>query len=143
VRVPAALALAAATVLTGCGHHAAPTPRQVVYARSAAINSGNDKAAAALFATDSEVVQGTLALVLHSPADALRFNRALPCAGKIVAVTVDGAEVTATFELGERPGHTCDGPGAQATAIVKVEHGKITLWHQVEPGESAGSGPIA
>jgi hypothetical protein len=32
--------------------------------------------------------------------------------------------------LGDRRHSQCDGPGQEATAIFKVVHGKIVLWHQ-------------
>ena len=45
---------------------------------------------------------------------------------------IDGDQVTATFELGQRPGHHCDAPGAVAYAVFQVLDGKIVLWNQIE-----------
>jgi hypothetical protein len=44
---------------------------------------------------------------------------------------VRGATVVATFVLGERPKHRCDGPGLKAAAKFVVRGGKIVLWKQV------------
>ena len=119
--------------LTACGSHKAATPQQVARAWSAALNSDDNKAAAALFAKDAKVIQDDV-VVLHSHDDALEWNRLLPCGGTILAVTLQRTdEVLVTFQLKERPGHACDGPGQEAAAVFQVEHGKIVLWHQVPP----------
>ncbi|HEY3962155.1 MAG TPA: hypothetical protein VGL84_06480 [Gaiellaceae bacterium] len=100
---------------------------------SAALDRNDNRAAAALFADGAQVVQ-TQTLALPGGSDALRWNRELPCGGKVESVTAQGAnEVLVVFDLTERPGHTCDGPGDQAAAVFRVEHGKIVLWHQVPP----------
>jgi hypothetical protein len=137
VRILAALGLLIAVLLAGCGGTGAASPLSVVRAWSTAINRGDDEAAGALFAPGAVVVQAA-ETTLGTHADAVRWNAALPCAGRIVGLSTDGNEVTATFVLGTRPGHVCDGPGQQAAAIFTIDHGKITLWHQVPaPGGAA------
>ena len=42
-----------------------------------------------------------------------------------------GNRVVATFVLGKRPKHRCDGPGQKAAALFVVRRGKIVLWEQV------------
>lgn len=119
--------------LAACGSHKAATPEQVARAWSAALNSDDNKAAAALFAKNARVIQDSVT-VLQSSDDALQWNRLLPCGGTILGVTLQRTdEVLVTFQLIERPGHACDGPGQEAAAIFRVEHGKIVLWHQVPP----------
>ncbi len=126
---------------TGCGGGSPPrSPEEVVRAWSAALNRSDDGAAAALFAPRAQVVQAGIAITLRDREAARRWNGGLPCGGRIVALSVAGEEVTATFELGERPGHRCEGSGREATAVVRVEAGKIVLWHQTD-GESR-SGPV-
>ena len=44
----------------------------------------------------------------------------------------------ATFVLGDRRHSQCDGPGQEATAIFKVAHGKIVLWHQTNARGPSG-----
>ena len=131
----AAVALVVA-LCAGCGGHAR-SPESVVRAWSAALDANDNASAAELFAPNAEVVQGGTVLRLRTHADALTWNRGLPCSGRIVALSTDGPTVTATFLLGNRA-TTCDAPGTRATAVFRVEHGKIVLWHQVP---DAGASP--
>lgn len=124
--VGAALALAAAGTA-----QAAATPAQVVRAWSKALNRNDNVAAAKLFAHNAVVIQPGLDVRLGTTAIARAFNNSLPCAGRIVVITVHGAQATATFVLGERPKHRCDAPGAKAAAVFTVRHGKIVRWQQV------------
>lgn len=130
-----------AFLAAGCGGSGTPTePEDVVRAWSNAINEGDDTRAASLFARNAKVVQPGLELRLRDQQTAKRWNSGLPCAGRIVDTVVEGDEVTATFQLAERPGHRCDAPGVTAYALVQVIDGKIVLWHQVtgpagEPSE--------
>lgn len=117
----------------GCGGSATPNePDEVVRAWSRAINEGNDAKAASLFAEDAKVIQSGLSLELRDARAARRWNSGLPCAGTIVETATDGDQVTATFELGERPGHTCAARGGVAYAVFQVLDGKIVLWHQID-----------
>src|SRR6266576_435180 len=69
-------------------------------------------------------------LRLDTQAEAIAWNAALPCSGRIVSIKTNGDTTSATFILGDRPKRKCDGPGQRATAIVRVRKGKIVLWHQ-------------
>ncbi len=126
VLVGAALALAAAGTA-----QAAAKPAQVARAWSKALNANNNVAAADLFALNARVIQPGLDVRLNSYALAVAFNESLPCAGRIVAVQVNGNRATATFVLGQRPKHRCDAPGAKAAAVFTVRDGKIVRWQQV------------
>lgn len=130
------LALAAAGAA-----QAAATPAQVVRAWSKALNANRNVAAANLFAHNARVIQPGVDVRLNSHALAVAFNASLPCAGRIVAVTVKSNRATATFVLGERPKHRCDAPGAKAAAVFTVRNGKIIRWQQV--AVPAPSGPTA
>jgi hypothetical protein len=103
----------------------------VVRAWSSAVNAGDNQTAADQFATHAEIVQGGVEQRFRTRADAVDWNAGLPCSGRIVQLETRGAEVTATFVLGDRPASRCDGPGAKARAVIRVRHGKIVLWHQV------------
>ena len=103
----------------------------VVRAWSSAVNAGDNETAADQFATNAEIVQGGVEQRFRNRADAVDWNAGLPCSGRIVRLETRGAEVTATFVLGDRPTSRCDGPGAKARAVIRVRHGKIVLWHQV------------
>ena len=131
--VGAALALAAAGTA-----QAAATPAQVARAWSKALNANHNVAAAKLFAHNARVVQPGVDVRLSSRALAVAFNDALPCAGRIVAIQVNGNRATATFVLGRRPKHRCDAPGAKAAAVFTVRNGKIVRWQQVAVPPSKG-----
>jgi limonene-1,2-epoxide hydrolase len=109
----------------------AASPAHVVRAWSKALNANRNVAAARLFAPNARVVQPGVDVRLRTRAFAVAFNAALPCAGRIVRLTVEGHRATATFVLGHRPQHRCDGPGQKAAALFVVRAGKIVLWEQV------------
>jgi limonene-1,2-epoxide hydrolase len=117
--------------LTACGAHKAQAPEQVARAWSAAMNRDDNAAAGALFAKDAQVIQGDVTL-LHTKDEATHWNSLLPCGGEVIGVSLQAKdEVLVVFRLKERQFHVCDGPGDKAAAVFRVEHGKITLWHQV------------
>jgi limonene-1,2-epoxide hydrolase len=125
-----AFALAAvAFAVAGCGS-GTPSAESVVRAWSQALNQGDNETAAKLFAQGAEVIQGDMVLTLRTQHDALAWNAALPCSGRILEIHTKGQTATATFLLGDRPHSRCDGPGHKATAIFRVVKGKIVLWHQ-------------
>jgi limonene-1,2-epoxide hydrolase len=125
-----ALAGAAAALVAGTAS-ATGKPRDVVRAWSAALNANDNERAARLFALNARVVQPGIDVPLTSHKLAVAFNDSLPCAGKIVAITVNGNRATATFVLAERPKHKCDAPGVKAAALFVVRAGKIVRWQQV------------
>jgi limonene-1,2-epoxide hydrolase len=144
------LALAALLVMAVAGSGAATaarasaSPDSVARAWSKSLNANDNAAAAALFAPNARVVQPGIEIILANRTLAIAFNDALPCAGRIVAVTVHGNRAVATFVLGQRPKHHCTTPGVKAAALFVVRDGKITLWKQVAvPNPNAGGGPIA
>jgi hypothetical protein len=129
--------LGAVLALTACGGHNSPSAESVARAWSAALDRSDNEAAASLFADGAQVIQSD-ETVLASHADAVTWNAALPCGGRIEKVIQRAPdEVLVVFLLGERPRHTCDAPGADAAAIFRVEHGKIVLWHQTVPPDES------
>ena len=139
LRLLLAPALLFAAVLAGCGS-TPPSPESVVRAWSQELNAGDNKAAARLFAPGAEVVQAGVTLRLETQAQAVAWNAALPCSGRLVSIKTKGDTTTATFILGDRQQSKCDGPGQRATAIFRVRKGKIVLWHQTS-GTPAPVGP--
>jgi limonene-1,2-epoxide hydrolase len=129
MRPQLAPALLLVAVLAGCGS-TPPSPESVVRAWSQELNTGDNEDAAKLFAPGAEIVQAGTTLRLDTQAEAIAWNAALPCSGRIVSIKTSGDTTRATFILGERPKRKCDGPGQRATAIVRVRKGKIVLWHQ-------------
>ena len=139
--VVAAVVAALATTGAETAAGAPPkTPAQVVRAWSHALNAGDDKSAGALFARNAVTIQGSFVVRLRTAKSAALWNSSLPCAGEIIGIQVKGNVATATFRLGHRKGHMCDGPGELAAARFTVVRGKITRWEQVAPQPV---GPIA
>jgi limonene-1,2-epoxide hydrolase len=119
-----------------------PSPPAIVRAWSAALNANHNAAAAKLFAPNARIVQGQLDVRLPTQKLALAFNASLPCAGRIVHITVSGDAAVATFVLGHRPKHTCTAaPGEIAAALFVVRGGKIVLWEQVAVPKKPGGPP--
>lgn len=127
----AALAVIAAGTGAGWAAQRTPSTAQVVRAWSAALNANRNAAAAKLFAPNAEVIQGALDIRLTSPELALAFNESLPCAGRIIALKVTRLSAYATFALGQRPKHHCNGSGEKAAAFIVVRAGRIVLWQQI------------
>jgi limonene-1,2-epoxide hydrolase len=117
------------SLTTGCGGNSA-SPESVVRAWSQSINSDDNAAAASLFARNARVIQSGRVLILRTRGDAEQWNASLSCSGKILSIKAAGATATAVFLLGDRRASRCDGPGSKATALFRVEGGKIVLWHQ-------------
>jgi limonene-1,2-epoxide hydrolase len=139
VRCAGLFALAAVVaLLAGCGS-GSPSAESVVRAWSEALNHDDNETAGELFARGAEIVQDGHVLTLRTPEQAVAWNAALPCSGRILSIRSHGETATATFLLGDRRHSRCDGPGERATAIFKVVRGKIVLWHQTGP--SGPSGP--
>ena len=124
-----ALGLVIAAGLAGCSSKP-PSAGSVVRAWSQALNSGDNEAAANLFAPGAKIVQAGLVLRLVTHQQAVAWNMALPCSGRIMRIVEHGDTARATFVLGDRQQTKCDGPGETTTAIVQVKRGKIVLWHQ-------------
>jgi limonene-1,2-epoxide hydrolase len=129
LRLQLVLALLFGLALSGCGS-TSPSPESVVRAWSQELNQGDNQAAAKLFAPGAEVVQAGTARRLDTHAQAVAWNAALPCSGRLVSIKTRGDTTRATFVLGDRPERKCDGPGRRATAIFRIRKGKIVLWHQ-------------
>jgi hypothetical protein len=108
------------------------TAVSVVKAWSAALNAGDNEAAAALFAPNARVIQAAGAIPLIDQDAARRFNEALPCSGRVLDLTLEGDVVTAVFELGNRDTSLCDAPpGTIAAAEFVIRSGKIAAWQVV------------
>jgi limonene-1,2-epoxide hydrolase len=112
-----------------------------VRAWSRALNAGDNAAAAELFAPGARIEQAGVRLTVRTRADAVAWNRSLPCSGRIVALEVDGDSATATFVLGDRATSRCDGPGARVAALFRVRDGKIVLFRQL-PNDAVPSDQV-
>ncbi len=142
MRLLASLSLLVALAGAGCGGDASSS-ESVVRAWSSAVNAGDNDSAARLFAPGARVVQFGRVTFLHTHADAVAWNAALPCSAQILSLSEAGETVTATFRLAHRQTSRCDGPGARARAVFRVREGKIVLWHQLATEPSAPPDPAA
>ena len=131
LRLTALVGLTLVLICAACGGGGS-SPSAVVRAWSKALDADDNERAASLFARGAAVVQGGRLVYLHTHRDAFVWNARLPCAGRIVALRTSGSAVTATFRLHDRKRGRCgDPPGAEAIALLVVEHGKIVLWDQI------------
>jgi hypothetical protein len=129
---------AAATATDPASEAAARELEAVVRAWSAALNAGDNEAAADLFARDALIVQAGVAVQLPDHAAAVKWNASLPCSGTIVDIDTDVGRgiVIAAFALGDRSTGPCNAaPGTLAAAAFLIENGKIAVWQQVAPPE--------
>jgi hypothetical protein len=129
--------LALGVVPGGCGGGGTASPEEVVRNWSEALNADDNDGAADLFASGAEVVQAGTSQRLSRHDEAVRWNAALPCDGKIVELDVDEDEVTAVFILSDSNTMPCDAPGAEVTALFTVRDGKIVRWEQPSGGAPA------
>ena len=118
-----------ALVAAGCGG-GQTTPEEVVRGWSAAVNRGDDEAAAGLFGSRVVFVAGDYRTVLRTHAQAVAFNRALRWCGPIVRLARHGGEVIAQFSLRTR-GH-CEGGGRERGSVAfRVRDGTIVEFDQI------------
>jgi SnoaL-like domain len=116
----------------GCGGDRPKSPAEVVRAWSAAVNRGDDEAAAELFGPEVVFVAGDYQTVLRSDAEALAFNRAIGRCGPIVRLAAHGGEVVAQFSLASRPSGHCERGGRERGSVVfRVRNGKIVSFNQI------------
>ena len=105
--------------------------KRIVRAWSARLNAYDNVGAAKLFARPAVFVQGGGALRLETASDIALWHRLLPCAGRIVSISVKGELATAVFVLANGKNRRCDAPGAKAAAVFRVHNGKIVAWAQI------------
>lgn len=116
-----------------------PGDVQVIEDWSAALAEGDVEAAADYFAIPSTAENGPLLTKIDSRADAIAFNRSLPCGAEVVSAQTAGDFTTATFELADRPGGDCgSGAGGTASTSFQIEDGKIVEWRRIDDAAPAG-----
>ena len=127
----AVLALLLAPAATAAGGDSPAATKRVVHAWSNRLNAYDNAGAARLFARPALFVQGSGALRLPTYADIALWHSLLPCAGRIVSISVKGEYATAVFVLTNGKHRHCDAPGQKAAAVFRVHHGKIVSWEQI------------
>ena len=134
MRTIACAVLAASVLIPTAAATGTDTPveaKRVVRAWSARLNAYDNAGAARLFSRPATFVQGGVALRLRTAADIVLWHRLLPCAGRIVSITVKGERATAVFVLADGKNRRCDAPGARAAAVFRIRDGTIRTWTQV------------
>jgi hypothetical protein len=124
----------AALALSGVAQAATPTHRQlesIVRTWTKRLNAGDNKGIARLFTVPATVIQAPYRYRFTTRAEIAAWHAALPCSGRIVAISFRKNSVTATFKLANRGTTPCDGPGTLAAARFTVVKGLITVWEQV------------
>ena len=141
----AACALLAALLTTpvaGAAHTDRPAAtKRIVRAWSARLNAYDNAGLARLFARPAVFAQGGTVLRLETYADIALWHSLLPCAGRIVSITVKGETATAVFVLANGTHRRCDAPGQKAAAAFRVHKGKIVS--RVQVPVPAPPGPTA
>jgi hypothetical protein len=115
--------------------------KRVVRAWSRRLNAYDNTGIARLFARPAVFAQAGAVLRLETYADIALWHSLLPCAGRIVSISVKGETATAVFVLASGTHRRCDAPGQKAAAAFRVHKGKIVSWVQVPvpvaPGPAA------
>jgi len=110
------------------------------------LRHGNVNRAAGFFALPSVVQNGEAPFTLRNRAQAVAFNRSLPCGARLVRARPVGGVIAATFRLTERPGGACGaGVGLLARTAFVIRDGKIFQWRRlpnVGSGQQRPSGPV-
>ena len=135
------LALAGAPAAAAARVDTPSATRQVVRAWSKRLNAYDNVGVAHLFARPATILQGGTVLRLRTYADIALWHRLLPCAGRIVSISVKGEEATAVFVLANGKNRRCDAPGQKAAAIFHIHNGKIDAWAQIPVPKATG--PVA
>ena len=115
-----------------------PDDVEVIDAWSSTLAGGDVEGAADYFAIPSTAENGPALIPIESRADAIAFNRALPCGAELISARTTGDFTTATFELSDRPGGDCGtGAGQTASTSFEIEDGKIVEWRRVDESPEA------
>jgi hypothetical protein len=109
------------------------------------LREGDVVGAAELFALPSVVQNGTPPIRLDTRAEAIEFNRSLPCGAELVGARRLGGLIAATFRLTERPGPGECGPGTGGLARTAflIRDGMIVRWLRLpDMPQEEPSGPV-
>lgn len=116
-----------------------PADLAVIEGWAGALAKGDVEVAAGYFAIPSTTENGPVLIKINSRADAIEFNRSLPCGASVISAQTTGDFTTATFKLADRPGGDCgSGVGANATTSFEIQDGKIVEWRRIDGQPPAG-----
>jgi len=118
-------ALVAAPSSPGAATDSVDATKRVVREWSARVNAYDNDGVARLFARPAAVAQGGTIYALRTYEEIALWHRGLPCAARIVSITVKGQDATAVFVLRNGPHRRCDAPGGKVAAVFRITGGKI------------------
>ena len=124
-------ALVAAPSSPGAATDSVDATKKVVREWSARVNAYDNDGVARLFARPAAVAQGGTIYALRTYEEIALWHRGLPCAARIVSITVKGQDATAVFVLRNGPHRRCDAPGAKVAAVFRISGAKIRAWAQI------------
>jgi limonene-1,2-epoxide hydrolase len=124
-------ALVAASSSPGAATDSVDATKRVVREWSARVNAYDNDGVARLFARPAAVAQGGAIYALRTYEEIALWHRTLPCAARIVSITVKGQDATAVFVLRNGPHRRCDAPGGKVAAVFRISGGKIRAWAQI------------
>ena len=124
-------ALVAAPSSPGAATDSVDATKRVVREWSARVNAYDNDGVARLFARPAAVAQGGAIYALRTYDEIALWHKGLPCAARIVSITVKGQDATAVFVLRNGPHRRCDAPGGKVAAVFRISGGKIRAWAQV------------
>jgi hypothetical protein len=117
MRIAVCALLVAAIAAPAAGAARDDTPaatKRVVRAWSERLNAYDNVGVARLFARPATILQGGSILRLRTTSDIALWHRLLPCAGRIVSISVKGDRATAVFVLANGKNRRCDAPGRES-----------------------------
>jgi hypothetical protein len=144
VRIVACAVLVALLAAPAAGAAQDDSPgatKEIVRAWSKRLNAYDNVGVAHLFARPATILQGGAILRLRTYEDIALWHRLLPCAGRIVSISVKGEQATAVFVLANGKNRHCDAPGQKAAAVFQIHGGKILAWAQIPVPKPKG--PVA
>lgn len=109
----------------------APGDEGVIRGWNAAVNRGDYDRAGAYFAQGA-IVEQLAEIELDTRADAVAFNRSLPCRADITDIERDEDSTLAAFDLREGPTGECQEGGSARVRFV-IRDGEIEEWRQLPP----------
>jgi hypothetical protein len=128
------------------GERADPQQLAVVQRWLQALTNADIPAAADTFA-DGAIVQNAQAPTkLVDRAARIAFNRSFPCGAEVSAASSVRGYLIVVYQLTDRKGSGCDGPGGTAASTIKVTGGRMTEWYRLPdpPSErSGGAGQVS
>lgn len=113
------------------GERADPQQLAVVQRWLQALTNADIPAAADTFADGATVQNAQAPTKLVDRAARIAFNRSFPCGAEATAASSVKGYLIVVYQLTDRNGSGCDGPGGTAASVIKVVSGRMTEWYRL------------